>query len=226
MGVDSEIDEVARYCESIKKERVIDDYKNCEAVCKLAFNRQVMDVLFGLYDAEPFPFQVLSFPDSPSQDVHSDQIHFSSIPFGHMAGAWLALADVELDMGPLFVVRGSHKLPHVYSGDLGLSVAKDLGSWQKNLPAFSRHWEGIIREGRLLRSPLLLRRGQVAIWASNLLHGSFKKLGGARRLSQVTHYFFRGFKYCTPGMSDFESGDVMFRRPFELLEYARGIGLA
>lgn len=215
------IEKAAVSTDRISDERGFDRYRSCNGILQLAFNRVVLNTLAGLYDAVPFPFQTLNFPDSPEQGVHSDEIHFSSYPFGLMAGVWVALCDVALDMGPLFVIPGSHKFSHVFLSDLGRSVSRDNAGWLKNLGFFTRHWDELILRDRLVKVPVLLRKGQAVIWASNLLHGSFKKLGGGRRLSQVTHYFFRGGRYCTPGLSDFKSGDIQFREPFELLRYGQ-----
>ena len=56
---------------------------------------------------------------------HSDAIHFNSDPPGFMCGVWVALEDIDMDNGPLVYYPGSHKLPEVHDGGLGLRAGEE-----------------------------------------------------------------------------------------------------
>ena len=62
--------------------------------------------------------------------------------------------------------------------------------------------------------------GDVLIWHSDLVHGGAALLDrGSTRWSQVTHYFFEGFAYVTPMLSDASTGEFVVREP--LVDIAR-----
>jgi hypothetical protein len=55
-------------------------------------------------------------------------------------------------------------------------------------------------------------RGDVVVWASNVVHGGASILTpGSTRRSQVTHYFFDGCVYYTPMRSDLIRGELYVR---------------
>merc|ERR1712118_480152 len=58
----------------------------------------------------------------------------------------------------------------------------------------------------------ILKRGEALIWSSNLVHGGPRAdREGLTRLSQVTHYFFKGADYnWAPVMSDVNKDKVVY----------------
>lgn len=75
--------------------RVQDAWRTNEDVRAIAANQAVLDLLSKLYGRRAFPFQTLNFPVGTQQHVHSDSIHFSSVPERFMCGVWLAMENIH-----------------------------------------------------------------------------------------------------------------------------------
>lgn len=198
-------------------ERVQDAWKTSEAVRRIATAPGVLEFLRRLYGAEPFAFQTLNFRTGSEQATHTDRIHFDSEPAGWMCGVWVALEDVHVDAGPLHYYPGSHRIPfHDLRDALGINgaytkVDESYPRYEAFVASHVRH-----REGRQLA---LLKKGQALVWEANLLHGGEPiRDRSLTRLSQVTHYFFkgRGCRWWTPLLSDKKTGRVMYRQPVDV----------
>ncbi|MBU9629624.1 phytanoyl-CoA dioxygenase family protein [Burkholderia multivorans] len=50
----------------------------------------------------------LNFRVGTQQPLHTDAVHFSSIPQRSMCGVWVALEDISPESGPVQLVLGSH----------------------------------------------------------------------------------------------------------------------
>lgn len=107
--------------------RVQDAWRFDEDVHAIAANAAVLDLLTKLYGRRAFPFQTLNFPVGTQQALHTDSVHFSSIPERFMCGVWLAMEDVGPDSGPLTYVPGSHRWPVLSNTMIGRQ------GWQSNL---------------------------------------------------------------------------------------------
>lgn len=175
----------------------------CPGVLGLAFCEVVLGVLRDLFGAEPFPFQTLNFLRGPGIGLHSDAIHFSSVPVGWVCGVWVALMDVGLDCGPLEYFPGSHLLPVVSWGDVGLDVPSDMDEFRRFLGVYSRFLERRVVDLGLRGELLTCSRGTVFVWHGNLLHRSVSPMPGTLRASQVTHYYFDvpGVRFTVPAFN-------------------------
>lgn len=204
----SDLDEGAAFTRSVPGERVQDAWLVNRAVWRLAANRAVMSFLDALYRRASFPFQTLNFARGSRQATHSDAFHFNSRPAGFMCGVWVALEDIHPDSGPLHYYSGSHRLPVLTNADL---AANHERSGYEGLVA------AVVQQKGLKQETALIRRGQAFIWAANLLHGGTPILNPDRtRLSQVTHYYFRGCSYFTPMDSDEPGERVFWREPYDI----------
>jgi hypothetical protein len=171
----------------------------------LALSPLVHALLTELYGRTPLPFQTLNFLRGTEQSVHSDTIHFNSMPAGFMCGVWIALEDVDMDNGPLVYYPGSHLLPEITLEDMPADGERDYARYERYIVDL------IEREG-LRPAYGTLRKGQALIWSANLLHGGMPVRDEPRtRHSQVTHFFFEGCRYHTPLLSG--DGHVEFRNP-------------
>jgi hypothetical protein len=95
-----------------------------------------------------------------------------------------------MDSGPVVYYPGSHKLPEVKMEDVG----PDADELQ-----YSQYVVDLIAREGLEPRYATLRKGEVFVWASNLLHGGSARRDPRRtRHSQVTHVFFEGCKYYAP----------------------------
>jgi len=204
----ADLDEAAAYTKSMKSGRVQDGWLANAAVKRLATDKRVIAFLSDLYQREAFPFQTLNFATGSQQSTHSDTFHFNSKPVGFMCGVWIALEDIHPDSGPLHYYPGSHRLPVFSDTDLG---GKDYDTGYDGLIIST------IEKAGLKRETAQIRRGETFIWAANLFHGGSKVADSSRtRLSQVTHYYFRGCSYFTPMASKAEAGKVFWREPFDI----------
>jgi hypothetical protein len=210
--------------------RVQDAWRFDDNVRDIAGNAKIVALLSALYGRPAFPFQTLNFPVGTQQPVHSDHVHFSSIPERFMCGVWVALEDVDEDNGPLFYYPGSHRWPCFGNEQLG--VSRDASSPQAAIVNYIDLYEAMPRQLGVARETFVARKGQALIWASNLLHGGSQRNDPKRsRWSQVTHYYFEGCRYTTPLQSDVTRAKQKFRRPadarnrdayFEAMFKARG----
>ncbi|PKP95438.1 MAG: phytanoyl-CoA dioxygenase [Alphaproteobacteria bacterium HGW-Alphaproteobacteria-14] len=190
--------------------RVQDGWKFDDDVRAIASNPQMLNLLGKLYGRAAFPFQTLNFPVGTQQAVHSDSVHFSSLPERFMCGIWLAMEDVAAGAGPLFYVRGSHRWPIVTNAMIGRrGFGEELNSAQD---PFAEAWKALCRANGAAQEPFLARKGQALIWTANLLHGGSPQTDPTlTRWSQVTHYFFDDCIYYTPAFSDECIGKLALR---------------
>lgn len=187
--------------------RIQDEWRKNKYVKGLAVFRNIIDKITELYNKVPLPFQTLNFNVGTSQRVHSDTIHFNSYPKGNMCGVWVALEDITPENGPLFFYPKSHLEPELTYDDFGIN---DYNLYESKLQEFvdSKGYER--KEG-------VIKRGEVIIWAANLLHGGSPIINkNSTRYSQVTHYFFESEYYYTPLMSTKEN--IHYRNPVWITE--------
>lgn len=190
--------------------RIQDAWQFDDDVRAIAANPGVLDLLGKFYGRPAFPFQTLNFPVGTQQKVHSDSVHFSSLPERFMCGVWLAMEDVKLDAGPLFYVRGSHRWPIISNAMIG---RRGFGSEEASaqLP-FARAWQALCDVHGASEEVFTARKGQALIWGANLLHGGSRQTDPTlTRWSQVTHYYFEDCIYYTPAFSDEVTGQLQTR---------------
>lgn len=190
--------------------RIQDAWHFDEDVRAIAANDEVLSLLGKLYGRRAFPFQTLNFPVGTEQHLHSDSIHFSSIPERFMCGVWLAMEDIEVDAGPLTYLAGSHKWPILSN----VMIARR--GWRSALDSaqapFESVWSALVANSQERQEVFLPKKGQALIWAANLLHGgSVQHNKTLTRWSQVTHYYFEECIYYTPAFSDEPLGQLDLR---------------
>lgn len=176
----------------------------------IAANEHVLELLSKLYGRRAFPFQTLNFPVGTQQHLHSDSIHFSSIPERFMCGVWVAMEDVHADAGPLVYQPGSHKWPILSNLMIG---RRGFGNNSAHAQApFESAWQALVAASTGQEEIFLAKKGQALIWAANLLHGGSKQQDPTlTRWSQVTHYYFEDCAYYTPAFSDEALGQLDLR---------------
>jgi hypothetical protein len=200
--------------------RVQDAWRYDEDVRAIAANEAVLDLLSKLWGRRAFPFQTLNFPVGTQQHVHTDSVHFSSIPERFMCGVWVALEDIDAGAGPLCYYPGSHKWPIISN----TMIARR--GWQSELESaqipYHNAWEALVAEHQPPMETFLAKKGQALIWCANLLHGGSPQTDPTRtRWSQVTHYFFEDCVYYTPAFSDEPLGRLALREIIDVSDGAR-----
>lgn len=160
--------------------------------------------------------QTIASHKGSQQAPHSDSIHMTTYPLGYLAAAWIAFEDIGPDCGPLEFYPGSHRLPYVFSHDLGISV-EDLKN--AGYGSYRERYEPCVQKliaGHGLRPQFFeARKGDVLIWHANLLHGgSTRKDLRLTRKALVAHYFAKGsFVYhdlaAAPSKQQYYSGCLL-----------------
>ncbi len=188
---------------SARKVRIQDAWMISNPVRRLATHPAVLRYLGELYRRETFPFQTLNFVRGSQQDAHADSFFFSSRPDGFMCGVWIALEDIHPDSGPLVYFSGSHRFPPPFEG-FGYD------------PSRAAQLVEAMRRSGIEPQAATIRKGQAFVWAASLVHGGSAIADPARtRLSQVTHYYFRGCSYLSPlGSADGEG--IFWREPYDI----------
>lgn len=143
-----------------------------------------------VFEAEPQPYQSLSYIFGSEQQYHQDTVALTPFPAGRMCGVWTALEDIQPDSGELMTYPGSHRLPRVYMKDVG--VAKVGGDWTEFGEVMEPMWGRMIK-GKFPRELYRPRSGTVLIWHENLMHaGKVRADRDKTRRSIVGHYFADG----------------------------------
>lgn len=173
-----------------KGKRIFEAWKESEILKHLAIHPKVMDTLRMLYKREPYPFQTITFNYGSNQPLHSDTIHFDSMPQRWLTASWVALEDMTDQNGSLIYVPESHKLPIFDFYDLKLKCA----GFDDQFESYAEYEEFIrqlVAVKKLNTEPLVCKKGQALIWAANLIHGGdIVRDENSTRYSQVTHYYY------------------------------------
>jgi hypothetical protein len=170
--------------------RVFEAWKECESLLSLAVHPKVTDTLKMLYKREPYPFQTITFNYGSNQPLHSDTIHFDSMPHRWLSAVWVALEDMTMDNGSLVYVPGSHKMPIFDFYDLKLKCA-NFDDQFESYTEYEEFIRQLVAVGKLETKPLICKKGQAFIWSANLIHGGdIIRDPNSTRYSQVTHYYY------------------------------------
>ncbi|AQG81254.1 phytanoyl-CoA dioxygenase family protein [Spirosoma montaniterrae] len=185
-----------------------DIWKKYATVREIASQPAIFDVLRMLYDREPIPFQTLNFKFGTQQRAHSDTIHFSSTPARFMCGVWVALEDTHVDNGPLFYYPRSHRQEEFNYFNIGIEAEENYAEYHH----YEDFMEEFMESQGYERKEVHMKKGDVLIWSSNLVHGGMPIKGGnVTRWSQVTHYYFEGCMYYSPRFSDMFASNLNLR---------------
>jgi hypothetical protein len=193
-------------------QRVQDVWRASGAVRALALWPRLHEALAAAYGRRPFAFQTLNFREGSQQELHSDMIHFSSLPERFMCGVWIALEDIEPGSGPLTYYPGSHRLAPLTMREAGVNTPRprpeDYG--HHFVPRFAER----VQASGIAPRELLIPKGWAFVWAANLAHGGapIARPGSTRR-SLVVHCYFDEGLYFTPMTSDVEGGRLSLRLP-------------
>lgn len=174
-----------------KSPRVVEGWKKSKNIKKVCYNKKVNKFLNILYKRKPLPISTINFVRGTEQPLHSDYIHFGSVPELFLAGAWFALEDINKNNGPLNIVPKSHKLNTIDFTDLNLEIPKTTKELKDNYTFYEQYLKKLTKLKKLKSKKALMKKGDVLIWAANLLHGGTKiRIKEKTRYSQVVHYHF------------------------------------
>ena len=192
--------------------RVQDAWYKSSAVRRLATWPAMRRLLKAAYGRDPFPFQTLNFRQGSQQSIHSDTIHFHSVPERFMCGVWIALEDVQPGAGPLLYHPGSHRLPVMTMRRAG--VNSPFPQYEDYERAYVPRYAESIAAAEIPQTRAVIPKGWALVWAANLAHGGSPiEAPGSTRRSLVVHNYFDDCLYYTPMHSDEEAGRLHMRLP-------------
>lgn len=173
-----------------KGKRIFEGWKDSKMLQSLSLNEKVFNVLRMLYKREPYPFQTITFNYGSNQPLHSDLIHFDSLPHRWLTAVWVALEDMTENNGSLLYVPKSHKLPIFDFYDLKIEVP-EFGKQFESYAEYEEFIRQLVDSNELEVKPLHCKKGQALIWSANLIHGGdVIRDPDSTRYSQVTHYYY------------------------------------
>jgi hypothetical protein len=174
--------------------RSLDPHLKIDAFCEILRHEGMLHWMRLLMDREPKPFQTIAGHKGSQQGAHSDSIHMTTYPLGYLTAAWVAFEDIHPDSGPLVYYPGSHRLPYLFSDDVGISE-QDFRE-RGYAPYYEKYEPRIIQlvqENDIDPVYFHANKGDVLIWHANLIHGGSPRRDLQRsRLAVVCHYFVEG----------------------------------
>ncbi len=170
--------------------KIMESYKYSDYIDEHFFrNPRLIQLLNFVMGKEVIPFHTINFIKGSEQRAHSDFIHMSTFPQGHLIAAWTALEEVSPDNGTLFFYPKSHRLPYLSTQDYPSGNTKWLIGKDSN-KRFEDKIEEVIQKNHLEKKIFQGNKGDVFVWHANLIHGGspIEKPGSSRK-SMVAHYF-------------------------------------
>lgn len=169
--------------------KLMDAYKDSAIIKQQLTNDRILNLLNFVMGKTVLPFQTINFIEGSEQRAHSDSIHMTTEPQGHLIATWTALETCTEDNGLLFYYPKSHRLPYVTcehydSGNTAWRIGED------SYKQYEDKIETVLNENDFERQHFHASAGDVLIWHANLIHGGspIKKKGTTRR-SMVCHYY-------------------------------------
>jgi hypothetical protein len=171
--------------------RYLNPHRKTSVFCRILKHGGLLHFLRLLLDREPKTLQTIASHKGSQQGLHSDSIHMTTYPLGYLTAAWIAFEDIHPDSGPLVYYPGSHRLPYVFSKDVGIT---EQDFKQNGYTPYHAKYEPRIRElvehHGIAPHYFHARKGDVLIWHANLIHGGSARndLALSRRAA-VCHFF-------------------------------------
>jgi hypothetical protein len=173
--------------------RYLNPHKKIGAFCQILKHPELLQYILLFMEREPKPLQTIASHKGSQQGLHSDSIHMTTYPLGYLSAAWIAFEDIDPDCGPLVYYPGSHRLPYVFSKEVGITEE----DFKKNgyAPYHSRYEPYIcdlVEKHGMVPHHFHAKKGDVLIWHANLVHGgSARRNLELSRRSVVCHFFVK-----------------------------------
>lgn len=174
--------------------RFLNPHEKAARFCRILKHPGLLHWIRVLMEREPKLLQTIASHKGSQQAVHSDSIHMTTYPLGYLSAAWIACEDIHPDSGPLVFYPGSHRLPFVFSKDVGISESdfqrQGYVSYQER---YEPYIQRLIEERQLEPHYFHARKGDILIWHANLLHGGSQRRNlQLSRKAIVCHFFVKG----------------------------------
>lgn len=175
--------------------RIVEAWQDCSTVLDLCKHSKILKFLKLAYGRDPLPFQTINFIKGSNQPLHSDTIHFHTIPNKWMTGVWVAMEDMDENNGTLQYVPGSHQWDVYDFTDLDLPIPEFSKEFD-NYHQYEEFLKRLVKVKNAKAEILTCKKGHALVWAANLLHGGISIKDEKRtRHSQAIHYYYKDCKY-------------------------------
>ena len=193
--------------------RIVEAWKFSDSIKEIVKNKKLSDILKYCYQSEAIPFSTINFVKGTEQPLHSDEVHFGSIPHSYLTGVWVALEDIHEDSGPLAIGEKTHKLPLFSYESIGLDIPKSEKELKKSYTLYEEWCRNLMKDNDINIKELTIKKGQCIIWQSNTLHGAYKiKNKELSRKSMAIHFHYENCeKIFYPSYSNLEKGKYVYR---------------
>ena len=174
--------------------RFLDVHLKVPGFCRVLRHPTLLYWVQLLMERKPAPFQTISSHKGSQQLPHSDSIHMTTYPIGYLSACWIAFEDIHPDSGPLVYYPGSHRLPYVFSRDVGIEEHDFREKGTESYHAkYEPHIQQVLAEHKMEPHYFHAKKGDVLFWHANLIHGGSPRrdLRHSRR-ALVNHYFVEG----------------------------------
>jgi ectoine hydroxylase-related dioxygenase (phytanoyl-CoA dioxygenase family) len=152
---------------------------------RLIFAARIRRFLTKIYERPPVVFQTMTLRKGSQEPLHTDTGPLTLTEPLSLTASWIALEDVKSDAGPLEYVPGSHRVPECLNKGVSKGHNGDMAAYYEVLQTLRNR---CVERG-LKTEQFLARKGDVLIWAADLLHGGAPISNPtATRKSLVSHY--------------------------------------
>ncbi len=165
--------------------KIMDFHNSSVAGKKLMLHPAITTFLNAIWGQQTVAMQSLTFMHGSQQATHQDFAYVVSQIPSHLAASWIALEDINIDSGPLYYYKGSHKIKKF---NFGNGIFFD-GNSTENPDSFAAYLDAECKRLQLEKQTLLIKKGDVLIWHAALAHGGNAiKNDALTRKSYVCHY--------------------------------------
>jgi len=178
-----------------------------ESTQRLVFNSRLIAFLTRLFGEEPVMRQPETGFHTRRTPDHTDSLDFKVEPKGAELRMWCALEDIHPDSGPVYFVPGSHKaiaqvmeeevlLEHpefaqLLVSQLGATTSTEFFRVTKPLWRYVKEEKlpRSIQEKGLRREVHPLKKGDVVVFSSDVVHGTSRRNNGGLTRKYMVAYW-------------------------------------
>ncbi|MGD0569767.1 MAG: phytanoyl-CoA dioxygenase family protein [Candidatus Sulfotelmatobacter sp.] len=127
-----------------------------------------------LFERETALFTSFFYKRGSGFSIHRDTPFFATRPEYLYLGVWVALEDIDLDNGPLMVVKRGHRIPEVDREGIARRLYSDLDAIE---PGSNQLWNEyqseVVRQceaAGLCSEPVCVRKGDTIMWHPQTPH--------------------------------------------------------
>ena len=209
--------------EAGRQHRLTNFHVYSDAAMRIAKNEEVMRILDFVFGHRAAVYTSLTFQYSTMQALHRDAPYFHTFPPSMFAGVWSAFEDIHPDSGPLSYVPASHRFEIDQVRLYRDALDRTGDPAQAHRDALHEYQRQITAKGGAMgaREYAVLKRGDVAIWHGQLIHG-----GSPSRRPELTRHSM--VAHCCPEDVFVYADDVFLREdegePAPRYRYAESLG--